>query len=120
MNGSHIHHVKSMMYLAASSWFRAPNIASLQDLMLPLKMCEIKFDMFNDDNDEAFIDHWISNVQWLLLTIFNDKDDETPWFPLPELLLFSSYLIRLDLYGIRLSARFAHFSSYPAQQRPGG
>jgi hypothetical protein len=88
--------------------------------MLPIKMCVMKFDMFNDDNDEAFIHHWISNVQWLSLNIFNDEDDETPWFPLPELLLFSSYLIRLDLYGIGLSARFAHFSSYPAQQRPRG
>ncbi|KXG28034.1 F-box/LRR-repeat protein At3g58980 [Sorghum bicolor] len=85
----------------------------------PLDMCEIKFDMFDDD-DEAFIHRWIGhvlqcNVQWLSLNIFDNEADEMPWFPLPEP-LFSPYLTRLDLYGIEFSASFAHFSSCPALQ----
>jgi len=55
-------------------------------------------------------------AQWLLLHIFNNEDDETPWFPLSELPLFSPCLMRLELYVIKFSTSFAHFSSCPALQ----
>ena len=46
-------------------------------------------------------------------SVLDNEDDETPWLPLPELPLFSLNLTRLELYVIKFSTRFTHFSSCP-------
>jgi len=89
-------------------------------LCSPLDMCKIRFDLFNDE-DEDLVHHWIVRVvqcraQWLSLHIFNNEDDETPWFPLSMLPLFSPYLPRLELYVIKFCTSFTQFSSCPALQ----